>query len=138
MELSEGIRKIGFRRWYERQLVESHLFLISGFLCLIMVLACMEEFNLRTPAWETLVRFAAVIAGVALCMWTWRRYLTMLGVAEYVAEHSVCGKCDVYRGLELSAAAAADAPGHRAGEADGVIAPVGVRCRKCGHEWTIE
>ena len=138
MELSEGIRKIGFRRWYERQLIESHLFLISGFLCLIMVLACMEEFNLRTPAWETLVRFAAVIAGVALCVWTWRRYLTMLGIAEHVAEHSVCGKCDVYRGLELSGTAAADAPGHHADEADGVIAPVGVRCRKCGHEWTIE
>ena len=138
MELAEGIRKIGFRRWYERQLIESHLFLISGFLCLIMVLACMEEFNLRTPAWETLVRFAAVIAGVAVCMWAWRRYLTMLGVAEYVAEHSVCGKCDVYRGLELSGTGTADAPGPHADQADGVIAPVGVRCRKCGYEWTIE
>lgn len=133
MELSEGIRKIGFRRWYERQLIESHLFLISGFLCLITVLACIEEFNMRTPAWETLVRFAAMIAGVALCLWTWRRYLTMLGFAEYAAEHSVCGKCAVYRGIEVTGPARS-APG----SFEETIAPVGVRCRKCGHEWTIE
>jgi len=30
MELSDGIRKIGFRRWYERQLIEGHLYLISS------------------------------------------------------------------------------------------------------------
>ena len=106
MELSEGIRKIGFRRWYERQLIESHLYLISGFLCLIMVLASLEEFNLRTPAWETAMRFAAMMAGAAICLWTVRRYLVMLAVAEHVAERSVCEKCATYRGLELSGAIA--------------------------------
>ena len=39
MELSKGIRKIGFRRWYERQLIESHLYFVSSFLCLIAVMA---------------------------------------------------------------------------------------------------
>ena len=137
MELADGIRKIGFRRWYERQLIECHLFLISGFLCLITVLACIEEFNLRTPPWETLVRFMAMIAGMVLCLWTWRRYLTMLGVAEYAAEHSVCEKCAAYGGLDLAGTAARRAPGADE-ELEGMLAPVGVRCRKCGHEWTIE
>jgi len=133
MELSQGIRKIGFRRWYERQLIESHLYLISGILCLFMSMACLEGFSLRAPGWESLLRFFAMIGGAAVCLWTLRRYLMMLGVAEHAAERSVCEKCAVYKGLELSATAS-----HPAAAAEGVIAPVRVRCRQCRHEWTIE
>jgi len=136
MELSEGIRRIGFRRWYERQLIEGHLYLISGFLCLITVLASLEEFNLRTPAWETALRFAAMMAGAAICLWTVRRYLTMLAVAEHVAERSVCEVCATYHGLDLSGAIARRPDASNDG--DEALPPVGVRCRKCGHEWTIE
>ena len=137
MELSEGISKIGFRRWYERQLIEGHLYLISGFMCLVMVLASLEEFSFRTPAWETILRFAAMIGGGVVCMWTVRRYLTMLGLAEHVAERSVCEKCAKYSGLELSGAITRR-PDARDNNEDEDLLPVGVRCRKCGHEWTIE
>ena len=133
MELSQGIRRIGFRRWYERQLIEGHLYLISGVLALFMALACFEGFGVRAPAWETLLRLGAMAAGFWLCLWTFRRYLRMLAVAEHAAERSVCEKCCTYRGLVLSACAAA--PGE---VEEGELAPVGVRCRKCGHEWTIE
>lgn len=136
MELSEGIRKIGFRRWYERQLIESHLFLISGFLCLITVIACLEGFSLRTPWWETLLRLSAMVGGGAICMWTVRCYLTMLDFAEYAAERSVCEKCAAYRGLELSGAIASRTE-TRGEDEEGALPPLGVRCRKCGHEWTI-
>ena len=136
MELAEGIRKIGFRRWYERQLIESHLYLISGFMCLVTVLACLEGFSFRTPAWETFMRFAGMMAGAAICLWTVRHYLEMLAVAEYVAERSVCEKCATYRGLELSGVVARGADTRNDG--DEALPPVGVRCRKCGHEWTIE
>ena len=137
MELSEGIRRIGFRRWYERQLIESHLYLISGFLCLITVLASAEEFSIRTPVWETILRLAAILAGCALCLWTVRRYLMMLGTAEYAAERSVCEKCAAYRGLELISFGARGATLHGEEDEDTVLT-VGVRCRQCGHEWTIE
>ncbi len=86
MDLSEGIRKIGFQRWYERQLIEGHLYMISGFLCLIMVIASFEDFNQRMPVWETFVRLAAVTVGSVVCLWAFRRYLVMLNLAEYVAE----------------------------------------------------
>jgi len=136
MELAEGIRKKGFRGWYERQLIEAHLFLISGFLCLIMVIASLEEFSLRTPAWETLLRFTAMLGGSAVCLWALKRYLVMLDFAEYAAERSVCEKCADYGGLDLSGAAASRAPEQdEDGERSAV--PVGVRCRKCGHQWTI-
>ena len=137
MELAEGIRKIGFRRWYERQLIEGHLYLISGFLCLITVAASMEELNFRTPAWETLMRLVAVLAGAALCLWAIQRYLKMLGVAEYAAERSVCEKCATYRGLELTGIDTRRAWQHRE-DGEGVLSPVRVRCRQCRHEWTIE
>jgi hypothetical protein len=136
MELAEGIRKKGFRGWYERQLIEAHLFLISGFLCLIMVIASLEEFNLRTPAWETLLRFTAMLGGSAVCLWALKRYLVMLDFAEYAAERSVCEKCAAYGGLDLGGAAASRAP-EQVEDGERSAVPVGVRCRKCGHQWTI-
>ena len=133
MELSQGIRRFGFRRWYERQLIESHLYLVTGILALFMAIACFEDFGSRNPAWETLLRLAAMTAGIGVCLWTFRRYLNMLALAEYAAERSVCEKCGTYRGLDLAARQV-----QATGAEEGVLLPVGVRCRKCGHEWTIE
>jgi hypothetical protein len=136
MELAEGIRKIGFGRWYQRQLIEGHLYLVTSFLCLVTVLACFEGFSLRMPAWETVLRLAAMLAGAAACVWTLRRYLAMLDFAVRAAERSRCEKCAAYSALELRRAPAGRLamPG---GEEVGDLPPVGVRCRKCGHEWMI-
>jgi hypothetical protein len=133
MDLSQGIRRIGFRRWYERQLIEGHLYLISGVLALFMALACFEGFGSRPPAWETVLRLCAMAGGFWLCLWAFRRYLNMLALAEHAAERSVCEKCEMYRGLELAAR-----PAPPVEPEEGVLLPVGVRCRKCGHEWTID
>ena len=135
MELAEGIRRIGFRRWYERQLIESHLYLVTCFLCLVMVLACYEGFSLRMPAWETLLRLVAMLAGSAACVWTLRRYLAMLNRAVRAAERSVCGKCGAYSALELKGSGTPGMISDARRESD--APPVEVRCRKCGHEWAI-
>jgi hypothetical protein len=135
MGLSEGIRKIGFRRWYERQLIESHIYLVTGFLCMVVVLACFEGFSLRMPGWETLMRLVVMMVGGAIGWWTLLRYLAVLTFAEHAAEHSVCGKCGTYRGIELSSTATRPA-GTREDEKAG-LQSVGVRCRKCGNEWVI-
>ena len=37
MSPADGIRQLGFRRWYERQLIESHAYFLTCFLCMIMV-----------------------------------------------------------------------------------------------------
>jgi len=137
MELAEGIRQVGFRRWYERQLIESHLYLVSALLCLIAVLACLEGFSLRAPGWETPVRFAAIFASGAGCLWTLRRYLVMLKLATYAAQRSVCEKCGTYGGLELSGVSVRHAQ-KSIEDGSGILSPVGVRCRKCGREWIIE
>lgn len=133
MELSEGIRKIGFRRWYERQLIESHLYLISCFMCLIAVTACLEGFSFRAPGLEPLLRLAAMFASGAVGIWTLGRYLAMLALAQRAAESSVCAKCGTYGRLEVTGGRAASAITN----AETALSPLGVRCRKCSHEWTI-
>ena len=32
MTPADGIRRLGFHRWYERQLIESHVYLVTGLL----------------------------------------------------------------------------------------------------------
>ena len=138
MELAEGIRSIGFRRWYERQLIESHLYLLSWFLCLVMVLACLEGFSMRAPGWEPLLRLGAILGGGAVCIGSLVRYKAMLEVALHAAERSSCGKCAAYGQLEVTGVRR-PVRRVRVGKEAGMPPPaLAVRCRKCGHEWTIE
>lgn len=133
MELAEGIRRIGFRRWHERQLLQSHLYLASALLCLIAVLAAAEGFSTREVSFDFFVGLVVMLVGSAIGAWTFMRYIRMLVVAQQAADRSVCGKCKTYGLLEATASVA---PSGRDGN-DLVIAPTRVRCRKCGNEWTI-
>jgi hypothetical protein len=134
MELSKGIRKIGFRRWYERQLIESHLYFVSSFLCLIAVMAGLEGFSFKGAGWEPMLRMTVILGGAVACFWTLQRYLNMLHYALYAAERSVCGRCSAYGGLELSSVMAGAVPEDAPQEAGESVA---VRCAKCGHQWTL-
>jgi len=134
MELAEGIRKIGFRSWHERQLLQSHLYLASSLLCVIAVLAAAEGFSTRELSFDFFVGLVVMLVGSAIGAWTFLRYIRMLVVAQHAADRSVCGKCKTYGLLE---ATGSGAPSGRDGT-DLVIAPTRVRCRKCGNEWTIK
>ncbi len=134
MELSEGIRKIGFRRWHERQLLQSHLYLASALLCLVVVLAALEGFASRELSVDFFIGLVLILAGGAVGGWAFLRYIQMLVVAQHAADRSVCAKCKTYGLLET-----AGSGGSRGGDdADVTVAPTRVRCRRCGNEWTIE
>ncbi len=134
MELAEGIRKIGFRRWYERQLLQSHLYLASALLCLVAVLATLEGFNTREVSFDFFVGLVGMLVGGTIGTWSFQRYIRMLVAAQYAADRSVCASCKTYGLLE-----AIRAPGSAGSQdADVEIAPTRVRCRKCGNEWTIK
>jgi hypothetical protein len=138
MELAEGIRKIGFERWYERQLMEAHAYLVTAFLCLILLTACLEGFSYRAPGLEPLLRLIGLFAGCSGGVWAVRRYGTILGVAERAAGQSVCGNCTAYGRLDVMRVGLL-APREGTGEKSGTpVTPVAVRCRNCGHEWMIE
>ena len=49
VEVADDIRKRGFKKWYERWLIESLAYLVTGFLCLILVTGLMEQMSLTRP-----------------------------------------------------------------------------------------
>ena len=53
MKLAEGIRKHGFRKWYERELLQSHAHLVLTFLCAIGLFAAFEGCVAASARWPT-------------------------------------------------------------------------------------
>ena len=125
MKLAEGIRRRGFRKWYERQLLKSHAHLAFTFLCLVGVFAALDAMR-GTQGWSDRAEqlLTAVLCGAA-GLWALRRYLHLLGHAELAAHQAECPQCKAYGRLDL---VQSDATGDR----------VTVRCRGCGHGWRIE
>jgi hypothetical protein len=135
MTPAEGISKFGFRRWYERQLIEGHVYFVTCFLSMIVVAVCLDQIDWRHPLRELLL-LAYVMGGVLLCLGSIRRYNFLLTRAECFGAQSVCAACATYGVVQvLAASARREAPGEK-GFADN--AWVRVRCKKCGHEWRID
>jgi hypothetical protein len=124
MKLAEGIRKHGFRKWYERELLQGHAHMVLCFLCVIGLLAAFEGSSRQHPLGEQLADLATVLLCAGVGLWALRRYFYLLGHAESVANQADCPQCGTYGRMELLQA---DASGDE----------VQVRCRKCGHGWHI-
>lgn len=127
LNVAEGIRRLGFRRWYERQLIESHVYFITAFLSLIVVIAGIEGYSASATGSSRLMMVAVVVGGVLVCGWSFHRYQLMLGRAVRAAEHSKCAKCATYGAFEIV----------RPSEELKTGSNVTVRCRKCAHEWRL-
>lgn len=135
MSLAEQIRRLGFRRWYERQLIESHAYLITAFLALILLLAGFEslEHLRRTPLFYVVVVTVAAAAGVLMYV-AWRRFSVLLARAMLFAEAATCPQCRTWGRFEvLGAEAAPDDDPPEAGRPHWVR----VRCRQCRHDWRL-
>lgn len=120
MEPADGIARLGFRKWYERQLIEGHLWLVTCVLCMLLVAALVEMAEFRGPAAALLGRGAIVFAAGAFAAVAWNRYRTVMEVAERLAEHSTCPGCGTYARFRL------------------VSGAMQVRCRKCAREWRLD
>lgn len=126
-----NIRKLGFRRWFERQLIESHVYLVTCLLCLILVFALIEELGERGGLERALI-FALTFCAGALGLISFERYRAMLFRALRLSGRSNCGKCGAYGQFEVLDSARADFS-ERVREYW-----LRVRCRKCGHEWIMD
>jgi len=124
MKLAEGIHKYGFRKWYERQLLQSHAHLALTFLCLIGIFAAFEGLT-RFRSWgDQAFDLASILLSAATGLWALRRHLYLLSSAEATANQAACPQCQAYGRLQLMQASP---DGERAR----------VRCRACAHEWEI-
>jgi hypothetical protein len=125
MKLAEGIRRHGFRKWYERELLQSHAHLALTFLCIVGVFAAFEGLTGTGSLVDKASEVATLLVSAAAGLWALRRYLYLLSRAEAVAHQAECAKCQAYGRLELL-------------QSDATGESVQVRCRGCGHVWRMD
>ena len=124
MKLADGIRKHGFRKWYERELLRSHAHLVLTFLCMIGVFAAVEAMGHNRSWFDQAVDLGAIVLCTGVGIWALRRYLYFLNHAEMTANQADCPQCKAYASFKLEGENTQDRS-------------VVVCCRKCQHRWTI-
>lgn len=136
MDPTASIRRLGFRKWYERELIKCHAALVTCFLCGLTVASLLEFVGGEEFGWRPMSMMAIVIAAVVLGWFSWRAYITILQRAELYGQRSNCPQCRAYgrfnvleTGLDTHPTEAAEA-----------VAPLQaawlkVQCRKCGTAW---
>ena len=122
MTLAQGIRTIGFRKWYEKRLLRSHAHLAAVLVGVVAMMMALEAATHYATPSERLLDWAVAAACAAGALWALRRYLFLLMKAEAAADQANCPACKAYGKLDLLESNA---------EGD----EVRVRCRACQHAW---
>lgn len=125
MTPARSIRRLGFRKWYERELLRSHANLVLLLLATLGLLASAEVYSARLPLVDQLQVLGGALASAAIGLLALRRYLYLLNHAEYVADQAVCRVCETYAKWDLL-------------EEDHAGKRLSVRCRHCENRWSIE
>lgn len=118
-----AIGRLGFKRWYERELLLAHAWLAACVLCAFAFLGLVEELDLRRLGLASIPMLLAAFAGGLAGWHALTRYLGMVLRAQHLAECSTCKRCGIYGRYRLVGASQ-----NR----------MFVSCRQCGGEWTIE
>jgi hypothetical protein len=121
IETARSIAKLGFRRWYERQLIESHAWLVTCLLCGIAIAASVEVLSFKNAADALLILAFMFVAGL-ICAQAVKRYLTLMEQAERIASRATCPACDKYARFQV----------------EDQSQSARVRCRHCGHAWRLD
>lgn len=136
-DLARAIGARGFRKWYEGRLVESHLYLVLAFLCLILLVATIEQGGPYNSFGAALLLLGASAIAGWIGLWCTRRYFTILETAQFMSERSECPHCQAYGRFEILYTGPRE-------DAEGRLSPtladlplLFVRCRKCETRWTM-
>lgn len=131
-QLADGIRKHGFKKWYERELLRGHAHLVAVIACTLGLMMALEAtMRFRSTA-DQLIDLVALLLCAAAGVWALRRYLYLLLRAESIANQADCPRCKVYGRLEL--AQPVPSPSQAAAAR---VQRLAVRCRACAQEWHI-
>jgi hypothetical protein len=125
----EGIRKHGFRKWYERQLIEGHVYLVTMVLAMVAMACGYEVLSLEKTAFSLLFDGGIVAGGAAVAWYSWRRYALAMTVAEHVGAQASCPGCKHYGFRPVPPAEAGTF-----GQPTQLLA----MCRHCGTRWPID
>lgn len=133
----DRIRTHGFRRWYERQLIECHAWLVSWFLGFIVVVCGIELAG--DGAASRLSGVLLVLGGLVVSLYSLKRYCLLLGIAERLGEQAVCPGCKAYGKFRVQCSSPDPLPddGDPSLESNEGSVWLRARCRKCGDEWVL-
>jgi hypothetical protein len=122
MEPARSIARLGFKKWYERRLIEAHAWLLTAFLCGIVVMLSFEllSFKKHFLAWLGTASVAFVAA--LICWHGVRRFFAILAQSERYVSRATCGACNKYGEFKVLS------------ESPKLL----VRCQKCAHEWSFD
>ena len=120
MEPARSIARLGFRKWYERRLIEAHAWLVTALLCAIYVEAAFETMGAKQNGLAWLGTAGGMFVGLLIAWHGLRRFGAILKEAERCASQSTCADCGRHASFRVIAPQ-----------------PLTVRCRKCAHQWTI-
>lgn len=134
----DRIRTDGFRRWYERQLIECHAWLVSWFLGLIVLVSGLEvagEGGASRTSGALLL-----LGGLAVSLYSWKRYRLLLEIAERLGGQAICPGCKAYAKFRIESSGPSPLPdgGDPALEDYGGGVWLRACCRKCGDRWTLK
>jgi hypothetical protein len=119
-EPAHSIERLGFKRWYERQLIEGHAWLVTCLLAALAALALVDGLDFKAAFFTSFTRAAMAFVAGLLSWHALHRYVTMLVHANALAEHAVCQGCGAY------------------GRFDVLDGEARVRCHGCRHEWRLK
>jgi hypothetical protein len=131
-----SIRRLGFQKWYERELIKCHAALVTCLLCGIMMAALLESIDFSDFGWSPASKLATIVAAAALGWLSWKSYIRILTRAEFYGETSNCPKCDAYGRFKVLSTWMDD----DAGRVADAVAPLPaawlrVECRMCATTW---
>jgi hypothetical protein len=124
MKSADAIRKHGFRKWYERELLQCHSHLLLTFLCMIGIFAAIESLGDKGSWSDQAVNLLSIGLCTVVGVWGLRRYLYFLNHAEMMANQADCPHCQAYGRFAVESQ-------------DENERTLTVCCRKCQHRWTI-
>ena len=121
MEPTVAIARLGFRRWYERQLFAGFAWLATCLMSGVLFAAVLEFADLRTEGFAPFVALIALYFAGLVVVGTFARFWSRLSRAQAYAREAVCPQCGAYGLFDV-----VDAAGHAL-----------VQCRGCSHRWRL-
>lgn len=118
----ERLGRLGFRRWYERELVTAHGWLVACLLALILLASGLELLSVGDGVADFGYDVALILLSIGLAWTGWKRYAATMLRAEHVGHQATCPRCGHY--------------GFRAALAE--RGRIRATCPKCGAGWGIE
>lgn len=128
MNAMNAIATLGFRRWHERQLLESHACLVACFLSTILLAVCLEGALPTSGFGNSIAALSTALAAAACALWSWKHSRRVSRRAERYGNVAHCEHCGTYAGFEVERTNA----GEHAEEP-----LLKVRCRHCRHRWSM-